>query len=345
MKPLTLTVKVPAIDKLIDYAAIGVGGIAGPLLAPWKASREGQARLIAAQADSDVRNVQARADANALSIIAEAQSEARAFARPSGGDVRTTTRITREDIAQSFEFQRRKRIANVRSVLEDTADSLGDGKVAEHTPDPDWTARFFDAVQDVSSGDMQKLWARILAGEVERPGRTSLRTLDTLRNMTKTDAERFSSACAFAIGDGIVCYEPRVVKGFPALKYGNMLHLEGCGLLNVSGNHAMNLSFGHDAHECLMRYQNGMLVITWEQSGRGEVTFPVKCVVLSSAGKELLQLTHRRPNMDYLRAFSMFLKERNCRLDYLSDVVEQNDGTVSYTNRIPLGTKPDPPQG
>ena len=31
--------KVPAIEKLIDYGASGVGAISGPLLAPWKASR------------------------------------------------------------------------------------------------------------------------------------------------------------------------------------------------------------------------------------------------------------------------------------------------------------------
>ena len=43
------TVKVPAIDKLIDYAASGVGAIAGPMLANWKAAKEGRARLTSAR--------------------------------------------------------------------------------------------------------------------------------------------------------------------------------------------------------------------------------------------------------------------------------------------------------
>ena len=42
MDPVNLSLKVPAIEKLIDYGASGVGAIAGPLLAPWKASREGK---------------------------------------------------------------------------------------------------------------------------------------------------------------------------------------------------------------------------------------------------------------------------------------------------------------
>ncbi len=37
---------------------------------------------------------------------------------------------------------------------------------------------------------LQKLWAEVLSGEVENPGRTSLRTLDILRNLTQEDAMR-----------------------------------------------------------------------------------------------------------------------------------------------------------
>ena len=161
---------VPAFGKLLDYAASGVGAIAGPIMANWKASREGKAKLTAARLDAEVRLIEAESDAKASLIIAKAQSEARSFLLPSDAEVRGTLKITNEDIAQSVEFQSRKRLANVRSVLEDAADELGDKQVSDHEPDPDWTARFFDSVQDVSSEDMQKIWARILAGEVESPG-------------------------------------------------------------------------------------------------------------------------------------------------------------------------------
>ena len=87
--------------------------------------------------------------------------------------------ITRGDITQSIEFQGRKRMANASSIIDGAAEELGDKEVPNHEPDPDWTARFFDYAQDISSEDMQRIWAKILAGEVESPGRTSLRTLDT----------------------------------------------------------------------------------------------------------------------------------------------------------------------
>ena len=99
--------------------------------------------------------------------------------------------ISSEDITQRIEYQEQKRLSNVSSVVRDAANELGDKEVPDHEPDHDWTARFFDCVQDVTSEDMQKIWSRILAGEVESLGRTSLRTLDTLRNMTELDAETF----------------------------------------------------------------------------------------------------------------------------------------------------------
>ena len=58
---------------------------------------------------------------------------------------------------------------------------------------------------------MQKIWAKILSGEVENLGRTSLRTLDTLKNMTKRDAEMFRDICNFVIGD-FVFYERNMYK-------------------------------------------------------------------------------------------------------------------------------------
>ena len=69
--------------------------------------------------------------------------------------------ITRDDITQSIEFQGRKRLTNARFVVEDAADELGDKEVPDHELDPDWAARFFNDIQDVSSEEMQSLWAKV----------------------------------------------------------------------------------------------------------------------------------------------------------------------------------------
>ncbi|WP_152535164.1 DUF2806 domain-containing protein, partial [Candidatus Synechococcus spongiarum] len=91
-----------------------------------------------------------------------------------------------------------KRLMNVGVIAGHAAEELGDTKVPDHDPDPDWAARFFDCTQDVSSEDLQKLWGRILAGEVKSPGQTSLRTLSILRDMTQQDAKNFFRSNAFS---------------------------------------------------------------------------------------------------------------------------------------------------
>lgn len=61
------------LDKLLEIAARGLGAVAGPLLAPWRAQREGRARIIAAKADAKV-----------LEIQAEAYMKVREFSAPRG---------------------------------------------------------------------------------------------------------------------------------------------------------------------------------------------------------------------------------------------------------------------
>lgn len=45
---------IATLNNLLEMVARALGAIAVPLLAPWKARREGQARIIAVQADAQV---------------------------------------------------------------------------------------------------------------------------------------------------------------------------------------------------------------------------------------------------------------------------------------------------
>ena len=332
MVDLNLSLTVPAIEKLIDYGASGVGAIAGTMLATRKAEIEGKARLIAADADAGVRQIQAQADANALTIIAEAQSKAQAYL-PADAHIRGTLDITPEDIIQSIEFQGRKRLANARAVLEGAADELGDKEVDDHEPDPDWTPRFFDCVQDVSSEDMQKIWAKILAGEVESPGRTSLRTLDTLRNMTRRDAEMFRDVCDFVILNDFVFYEDSV-KRFGALRYSNLLHLQDCGLINVGPN-LVKMFAWEGRREILIMYSSSALVITRNPEATEKI-LEIPGILLTTAGKELYQFVQCTPQMEYLCDLAKFLQSKNCQLESLVDAKPLPDGSINHTSSIPI---------
>ena len=174
-----LNLKIPAIEKLVDYCASGIGAIGGPMLSRWTAQRRADAQRIEAQGQADVTR-----------LIADAQAEARSLLPAGHSSSRGELAIGKE-IKSRLEFQEKKRQSNIKSVVSMAAEEIRDKEVADHEVDHDWTARFFADAQDATSEHMQKIWAKILAGEVETPGRTSLHTLAILKNMTQRDAKLF----------------------------------------------------------------------------------------------------------------------------------------------------------
>ena len=163
---------------LAKYAAVGVGSIIGPIFASWRASKEGKAELISAKYRAEVRLIEAKAEAEVLAIVSSTQEEILQSADQGVELARGGVEVTGAGITQAIEFQTLKRIVNSSSVIEDAADKLEDKEVVDHEPDPDWTARYFGHVQDVSSEDLRGIWSSILSGEIRNPGQTSLRTLD-----------------------------------------------------------------------------------------------------------------------------------------------------------------------
>ena len=181
---LRVKVKIPALEKLLDITASGMGGVAGPLLAPWKARREGQAGIIAAEADAKIRAIQAKGYTDARELLAAGKSI-------ENGEIELGD-LVKERIA----YQGQKRLANIHGVVGRAAMELEGKEAPAGEPDHDWAARFFNDVQDVSSEEMQVLWAKVLAGEVERPGSTSGRTLGILRDMDRRTARLFATLCS-----------------------------------------------------------------------------------------------------------------------------------------------------
>ena len=144
-----VNLKVPALEKLIDYTASGIGAVAGPMLAPWKARKEAEARLIGVKAETD-----------SLKLIADAQADARRSLVAPEEAGRGVLDIEADGIRQRIEFQEKKRQANIASIVRDAAASLDGKEVPDHEPDSDWTARFFNNIQDVSSKELQQICPR-----------------------------------------------------------------------------------------------------------------------------------------------------------------------------------------
>ena len=171
----------------MDHIASGIGSVAGPLLATWRARREAEARRILASGEADI-----------MRTITAAQAEARELMTSPDANLRMEVDIS-QSVEQRMQFQEEKRQRNIVSVVQKAADELVGREVDDSPTDYDWTARFFNYVQDISSEDMQLLWAKVLAGEVERSGATSVMTLSILRNLDRSAANLFSTLSSLCI--------------------------------------------------------------------------------------------------------------------------------------------------
>ncbi|WMN58386.1 TIGR03899 family protein [Pseudoalteromonas xiamenensis] len=71
-------------------------------------------------------------------------------------------------------------------------------------PDADWVDRFIHLAEDTSNTQMQLLWAKILVGETISPGTFSIKSLQTLKQMTQREADalhRAAGLCGYSEKD------------------------------------------------------------------------------------------------------------------------------------------------
>lgn len=304
--PLTIA----AIEKLVDHVASGIGSVAGPMLATWIARREARAREIAAGGEAQALLIQAKAQAEARQILVSGDE-------PVSGTLEIADRVH-----QRIQFQEQKRQENIESVVSQAAEQLVDKTVADEEPDHDWTARFFNHVQDVSSKEMQALWARVLSGEVERQGSTSVRTLEILRNLDQATAElfrRFCSACVFLLSGSDVLDARVPSLGGNAATNSLAAHGLHFGILNRLNEHGLIISdynswfnfqpaIGvtiNDRTVTIPFVFQGKPWILEPQEGRelGQ-TYRLSGVALSISGRELARIVEMEP----MHAFAEELK-------------------------------------
>jgi hypothetical protein len=166
----------------------------------------------------------ARAESDAAIIKLEGEIKSQDIAQ------RVSERVNRLEI---------RRQENIEGIVVQASKELPEA-VDEQPVNEDWIAQFFNLSQDISDSEMQILWARILAGEVARPESYSLRTLQTVKVLSKGDARLFSQYCSYVWqlrGNTLCHYRTDETDSHIASKgIGGVerKHLQDLGLMNSS---------------------------------------------------------------------------------------------------------------
>lgn len=236
------------------------------------------------------------ADAEAYATVreVEAQSEAE------------LARLRGEESVALFVYNREMRkMNNIHKIVEQAKTQFSEGEQVPPEPvNQDWQNRFFSIAEDISDEEMQRLWAQILAGEIKRPKSFSLRTLDTLRNITKEEAEIFIHASQFYLANNYICVEPFALE---LLQY---LRLCDAGLMSYESLVKTWEIKKHDKE--LILYRKDLYLNLYNDTDRDiKVTVNVKRLTL--AGEELLKLCASPEEDVFLPQLVKMVKKRGIR--------------------------------
>lgn len=214
-------------------------------------------------------------------------------------------------------YQELRKQQNIESVTEQAYQLLENETQCSNEPvSQDWMIRFFNSVEDISEIQMQSIWAKILAGEVKRPKSFSLRTLETLHNLSQEEAQLFQQVASFAIKvkdnpDKVFFSSNMDLLKKHGISYEDMRLLEECGLvsmktfLQITGNISDETDW----------FYNNKHVILLKNKLNEEVEYSMGVIILTSAGVELFSILSFQCNEAYI-------------IDVAENFFNENDGNI-----------------
>lgn len=137
--------------------------------------------------------------------------------------------------------QELKKQENLEAIIEKAIleiSQIADEKINDQKVNESWMLHFIDGSKFASEEEVKNLWAKILAGEVSKPGTYSIKTLKILETMDKNDAELFVNVCKASLYTNSEKYyflpSRKEYYEMFGLKLLDIIKLEEIGLLGYS---------------------------------------------------------------------------------------------------------------
>ena len=191
---------------------------------------------------------------------------------------------------------------NIENLLLETRPHLNEDAKPEEIED-DWITNFFDKAKIVSDKEMQRLWAKLLAGEANNPGTYSKRTVNYVGDLDKSDANLFTNFCSFSIQSGellpvIYDVEHSTYKS-SGINFGALSHLDEIGLIKF--NHLSDFHLTAMPETTILLYSDKRIIM--EISNDSDNQFIFGKAKFTKIGQELAPIANAKPVdgfLDYL---------------------------------------------
>ncbi|MFI3249543.1 MAG: DUF2806 domain-containing protein [Eubacteriales bacterium] len=237
--------------------------------------------------------------------------------------------ITRSENLDKLDRLRKQN--NFEQVLEKTEDLLvNDNDVNDEPLDPDFFFKVRDCSGEVSNEEMQNWWAKLIAGEVKKPGSFSRRTLETLKNLSEEEARFFEKICKIAPvfnGERTLLHDEEFLK-LGDIDINQLYQMQDTQLLDLF-TVILTPSFNFDEPSILIIDENYVI----KTSKDGELKIPK--ITFTQQGKELARLITAPIELNTVIQFAITVDCNNENIDLSLHEIETYDkvaGTITYND-------------
>jgi hypothetical protein len=250
------------------------------------------------------------------------------------------TRIPDIDLSARIDerilFQDAQRQINLESITAIAADQLKDeGEIESDPIDQDWFNKFFRYSEDISNEEMQKLWGKILAGEILRPKSFSLRTLEIIRNLSKEEADIITKVANFCINANHDYFlfkgDDNAYEKYNISSYDIFLLTE-LGILQSGSFLTFRLSKTTTGNKTIMILGKKILVVE-RQPNSPEVFIPIE--IFTSVGKQILKLLDIDAHEEYFNEYAKYLAKKGDKV-FQGSIIDRIGDMIKHTPLVPF---------
>ena len=193
----------------------------------------------------------------------------------------------------------------------------------------DWFVRFRGIAQDISEGEMQQLWARILAGEVETPHTYSYRALDFLKNIQLDEAVVIQKILKHSIGsdEEVLIFGDKDYLTAINIPFVDALLLEELSL--ASSGLGLNLSPKSQTYFKIIGTKH---YIEIENTSDNEESIHV--LKLTSLGREIQKLVTSEFEYDTLLKNLEYVNKEIFIFSFIENARVENDSIVGWDDKF-----------
>lgn len=253
-------------------------------------------------------------------------------------------------------------------IIDKALDHLDEGADIRDI-DEGWRANYFDKCRLVHDDEMQTLWAKILAGKANDPGTYSKRSVNSVADIDKKDAQLFTELCRYVCKIKYTYMNREKTEFVPLIfeKYlprkplflthtnyhihtHNLEHLDSIGMIRITdyGSDVKNKEGGFGSRTDVIQsdgpievnyYGENIRLSRYPEQGRGRYLFGLSIgkVKLTQIGSELYPICGSTPVNGFFNHI--------CRVEWLPLIkkldeakAEEIEKTCKKWERVPLFT-------